>query len=1034
MNTTNTINKLRQLTQLDVQNNWLATSEEIEVNHLHFEALELIVPNQQGYLTWEAGRKVKWLVQKFLIPQHLKGYPLQGLFLRLSLAWWAEKAEIFVNGNLVQEGDLFDSSARILLTSSAQIGEDITVCLRLVSPGHDIGALMRSQLIYESDYSSIDPGFVADEIAILYKYLSIFEPKNLAFLDETVDRINWNYVDNANQFNAELVKIRQQLQPLSDRIKQRHFNIVGHAHLDMAWLWTVDETWAVAERTFSSVINLQKEFKNLTFCHTTPVIYEWIEKNRPQLFQEIQASYKAGTWEILGGMWVEPEVNLVSGESIVRQLLYGQKYIKEKFGKITEVAWLPDSFGFCLQLPQILKESGINYFVTGKLHWNSNYQFPHGVFWWQSLDGTKLLTVMSPPNVEGVMTTHPISMTNYSVKWEQQTGLKEILWIPGVGDHGGGPSRDMLEVSRRWQQSPFFPKIEFSTAKNYLDKVKNEVDHGLKVPVWDDELYLDLHRGCYTTHADQKQSNRRSEELLYKAELWSSLAAIIEGRSVGSDVKNKIENAWKKVLFNQFHDILPGTAITDVFIEANEEWRQVQTVGNELLESALQSIVSYIKFPSPPDIQAKPIVIFNHLNWERSEVVEIDSIDNHYKVYDLDNNQLNSQISQDNKLLFLAQNIPSIGYRIFWLIPDPNNLESKEIFKKNPTVLYNKLVRVKINSRTGNIDSIYDKINDIEILKEPGNQLQTFRDQGQYWDAWNIDPNYNNYPLADGNLISLETIESGPIRWKTRVIRKIGKSEFIQDYILTIDSPILTIKTQVNWQETYVLVKAAFPFNLNSDYTSYEIPFGTIQRTNRPQIPQEKVKWEVPALRWADLTDNDKNYGVSLLNDCKYGYDSQSDRLRLTLLKSPRWPDPICDIGYHEFSYAIYPHKGSWQAAKTVQKAREFNIPLQVIIPNQNLNKKGHLPPIFSGLQIEDDNLILSALKPSENDQNNYILRCYDCAGKTSNITIKSDLDLTLGKTVNLLEEPINHNKKIGLWKIVSFQVYPSRVDKRKSP
>ena len=1025
MNITETINQLRQLTQLDVQNNWLGTSDEIDVNHLNFEALELIEVNQQGYLTWEAGRKVKWLVQKFLIPQQLKGYPLQGLFLRLSLAWWAEKAEIFVNGTFVQAGDLFDSSARILLTSSAQIGQEIIVCLRLVSPDHDIGALMRSQLIYESDYDSIDPGFVADELAILNKYLSSFEVEKLDFLEANIHQINWNDVDNFNKFNTELSNLREQLQPLSNEIKKRNFNIVGHAHLDMAWLWTVEETWDVAERTFTSVINLQKEFNDLTFCHTTPIVYEWIEKNRPELFKQIQASYKAGRWEVLGGMWVEPDVNLVSGESIVRQLLYGQKYIKEKFGNITEVAWLPDSFGFCLQLPQIFKESGINYFVTGKLHWNSSFEFPHGAFWWQSLDGTKLLTVMSPPNVEGVMTTHPISMSNYSVQWEQQTGLKEILWIPGVGDHGGGPSRDMLEVSQRWQQSPFFPKIEFSTAKNYLDKVKNIIDNELSIPVWDDELYLDLHRGCYTTHADQKWFNRRSEELLYKAELWCSFAAIIEGRSIDTDVKNQIENAWKKVLFNQFHDILPGTSITEVFVQANEDWQEVQTIGNNLLESALHNIINHIQFPSHPEIKAKPIVIFNHLNWERSEVVEIDIIDNQYKVYDLDCNQLNSQISHDNKLLFLATNIPAMGYHVFWLIPNQNKLKEQEILQQNETILENELIRVQINSETGNLDSIYDKINDIELLKEQGNQLQSFRDQGQYWDAWNIDPNYQNYPLGEAELISIDNLENGPIRWKTRVIRRIGNSEFIQDYLLTINSPILTIKTQVNWQENYVLVKASFPFNLNSDYTSYEIPFGTIQRTNQPQTPQEKAKWEVPALRWADLSDNDKNYGVSLLNDCKYGYDSQSDRLRLTLLKSPRWPDPICDIGYHEFSYGIYPHQGSWQGAKTVQKAREFNIPLQGIMPNHNLNKKGHLPPIFSGLKIESDNLIVSAFKPSENEGDHYILRCYECAGKASNITIKSDLDLTLDKTVNLLEEPITHNKKIDPWKIVSFQVHP---------
>ncbi|MDJ0659259.1 MAG: alpha-mannosidase [Crocosphaera sp.] len=1022
MKISETIEQLRQLTQVNVQNDWLATSEDIDINNIDFYNLDLITANEKGYLTWEAGSKVKWFIQKFVIPQDLNGYGLQGLAVRLSLVWWAKIAQIFVNSKLVQEGDLFDCLARVVLTESAEIGQEFLVCLRLVSPGHDIGALMKSQLIYESEYNKLEPGFVADEIAILDNYLSTFEPKKLNFLEETVNQINWNYVQDSNKFNDELIKIRKQLQPLRNDIKQRHFNIVGHAHLDMAWLWTVDETWEVAERTFRSVINLQQEFNHLTFCHTTPVLYEWIEKNRPELFKQIQASYKAGTWEILGGMWVEPEVNLVSGESLVRQLLYGQKYIKEKFGNITEVAWLPDSFGFCLQLPQIFKQSGINYFVTGKLHWNSTVVFPYGAFWWQSLDSTQLLTVMSPPNVEGVMTTHPMTMTNYSVKWEQQTGLKEILWIPGVGDHGGGPTRDMVEVSQRWKQSPFFPKVDFTTAKSYLDKVKHTVEQGLEIPVWDDELYLDLHRGCYTSHADQKYYNRRSEELLYQAELWSCLAAIIEGKMIDDEVKSNLEFAWKKVLFNQFHDILPGTAITDVFVQANKDWQEVQTIGNHILQFALEKIVSYIQVPAITEIKAKPIIIFNSLNWQRSEIVEIDNIDDNYEIYDLEGNQLITQVSHDNKLLFLAEDIPSIGYRIFWLVPNHDNQIKQETLQENETILENEYLRVKINHKTGNIDSIYDKNNNLEVLKGEGNQLQSFQDQGQYWDAWNIDPNYNSHSLPNTELKSIETLETGPVRWKVRVIRKLGTSEFTQDYILQKNSAILKIKTQVNWQESYVLVKAAFPFNLTADYSSYEIPFGTIQRTNFPKTPYEKAKWEVPALRWADLTDNSKNYGVSLLNDCKYGYDSQSDRLRLTLLKSPRWPDPTCDIGNHEFTYAIYPHQGGWEEAKTVQKARELNIPLKVMIPNK-INKQGTLPLIFSGLKIEPDNLIISALKPTEDGSNHYILRCYECEGKPATMEIDSDLNLKVGQRVNLLEEETNDENQIKPWQISSFKV-----------
>ncbi|MEO1467127.1 MAG: alpha-mannosidase, partial [Cyanobacteria bacterium J06633_1] len=488
--------------------------------------------------------QIKNLEQRIIIPQAIRGYPLQGLSLRLVLTWWAADAQILINDRLVQQGDLFDSSARVLITDNAQPGTEYLVRIRLVSPHHDIGALMRSHLIYEKpDSLTTDPGFVADEITVLCKYLTQFKPEQLDRLAAVLQECDWQNIKDLALFEQDLLQLRSSLLPLAQDIKQRRFNLLGHAHLDMAWLWTTDETYEVAERTFKSVLSLQQDFPALVFGHTTPALYQWIENNRPQLFASIQQAVKADRWEILGGMWIEPETNLVSGESLIRQLIYGQQYYQASFGEMSSVAWLPDSFGFTWQLPQIMQQCGIEYFVTGKLHWNDTTKFPHGCFWWESPDGTKLLTLMSPPNVTGVMDTNPITMVNYAVDWEMQTGLKEIFWLPGVGDHGGGPSRDMLEVASKWDSSPFFPQVEFATAESYLarirgaevkpreiescstKKIQKEEKEG--IPIWRDELYLELHRGCYTVHADQKRYNRRSERLLYEAELWSSLATLL---------------------------------------------------------------------------------------------------------------------------------------------------------------------------------------------------------------------------------------------------------------------------------------------------------------------------------------------------------------------------------------------------------------------------------------------------------------------------------------------------------------------------
>ncbi|WP_204105437.1 MULTISPECIES: alpha-mannosidase [Spirulina sp. CCY15215] len=1018
------IEKLHALTQVDVQSHWSVFAEDFEINiddsgnrYCCDRATsgQIFSPNEKGYLVWEAGRKVRWLVQKITVPNHLNGYTLQNLALRLCLTWWSEDAQIFVNQKFVQAGDLFDSSARILLTDAVIPGETFKIAIRLISPDHDIGALMRSHCLYESAYEAIDPGFVANELAVLHQYLTNFEPDKLEILLAEMEKIDWGYIGDRDRFHNSLQSLRQKLQPLAASLKQRCIKMMGHAHLDMAWLWEQKETYQVAKRTFTSVLNLQKDFPDLTFCHTSPALYEWIEKHHPKLFSAILAAIKAGSWELLGGMWVEPEVNLPSGESLVRQLLYGQRYTREKFGEISKVAWLTDSFGFCWQLPQILKQAGIEYFVTQKLRWNDSTEFPHELFWWQSPDGTKLLTLMSPPNITGVMDTNPITITNFAVDWEKKTGIKDVFWLPGVGDHGGGPTRDMLEVKQRWDSSPFFPKIEFTTAKQYLDSLH---DSPTILPTWNDELYLELHRGIYTTHADQKYFNRRCEGLLYEAELFATLAKIINNSDYP---QTAIENAWKQVLFNQFHDILPGTSIPEVFVTANQEWKEAIATGEKVLSDALEAIAESISYPDPPFPNGKPILVFNSLNWRRSQVISLQITSENWQVCDRQGNllksqlipcrdvQLNTPTDGMKTLLFLAENIPSIGYRLFWLIPfirHPSSVRKQKTENKEEYVLENNILRVEVDPKTGELDRVFDKGNQREVLQGKGNQLQAFKEERQYWDAWNIDPNYQQNQLPSPQLESIEWLDCGEVRSRLRVVRKINHSRFSQDYILDLNSPYLKIETHVDWQETHVLIKAAFPLNLEADFATYEIPCGVISRTTKPKTDAEKAQWEVPALKWADLGDND--YGVSLLNDCKYGYDSSPNCLRLTLLKSPVWPDPQADRGQHHFTYCLYPHRDSWQVAATVRKGYELNLPL-IVREWENKEKPNQNPKLFSEgslLNLSAKNLILMALKPSEDDLETYILRCYECQGKDAQIEMKGELNWAIASSTNLLEIP----------------------------
>jgi alpha-mannosidase len=1000
------IQRLRQLTQCDRQADWRMSFEDavivVQCDPSQWETWKPVTLDDRQHVAWPAGRQVLWLGQAIRLPEALAEYPLAGFTARLSLIWWAEQADVYVNGQLAQQGDLFDISARVRLTEALVPGTVVAVAIRLVSPAHDAGALVRSHFLCEPSTSDrIDPGMVADELAVLQTYISAFRAEDLGTLAVATQDIAWEKCGEAIAFNQSLQHLRHQLTPFSQWLKQRQINWIGHAHLDLAWLWPVAETWAAAERTFVSALNLQKDFEELNFCHSSPALYEWIEQHRPALFAQIQARVAEGRWEVAAGLWIEPELNLISGESLVRQVLYGQHYTQQRFGHISRVAWLPDSFGFCAQLPQILKQGGVDYFLTQKLRWNDTTQFPHEAFWWQAPDGTRIFSIMTPLIGESI---DSVKMGSYAKDWEAKTNLQESFWLPGVGDHGGGPTRDMLEVARKWQQSPLFPKLKPSTMTEFCQQVESNLQD---IPVWDDELYLEFHRGCYTSHADQKRYNRRCEHWLIEAEMFSAIASLLTHTPYP---KAELETAWKKVLFNQFHDILPGSSIPEVFVDANSEWELAQQTALDLREKALGAIAAQIQLPNPPVPDAVPIIVYNSLNWERSGVVYWQAPD-HGTVFDSEGQVLSNQYNpQTHTLGFWGDSIPSIGYRIFWYVPTSIPTISPP---SEGWILDNGHLRVEICENTGNIASMWDYAAQRNVLTEQGNVLQFFQDQGQYWDAWNIDPNYAQH-LLESTSIQMMSMPCGAVEQCIEVKRRWRNSTFIHTYRLALHSTVLRIDTQVDWQETHVLVKAAFPLSVSADYATYETPCGAIERPTLPN-PQlltehQKAKWEVPALHWADLTQSvEETYGVSLLNDCKYGYDAQPNCLRLTLLRSPQWPDPNCDRGFHSFTYALYPHSGSWQQAKTHQKGYELNRPLiaQSFVPTND--KLGNLNPDHSFLSGFPDNLILMALKQSEDSLQQWIVRCYEACGQPAEATFESTLPLKFLGTVDGLERHISH-------------------------
>ncbi len=1076
------LDHLRQLNTLNIQSFWQWHSQEIAISDVSTSKTQPwpIAPlNDRQHVAWERGRQVRWLYQSITVPDHFHGYPLSGLILRLALTWWADDAQIYVNGALVQSGDLFECFTRLCLSSSVKPQEIFEVAIRLVSPGHDEGALVRSQLIYElpAQQPTPEPSFIADELTVLATLEPSSQPKiqtalsqlnwdSLAKTNTTEDNDNalslWNNLSDSvlpaaiHPFQQSLSQLRRILLPLCAPLKQRTISCVGHAHLDMAWLWPIADTWDAAERTFKSVLNLQKDFPDLTYTHSSPALFEWLEHNRPQLFKQIQQRVKEGSWSIDAGLWIEPEFNIISGEAIARHILYGQRYCQEKFGTLSKVAWLPDSFGFCWQLPQLLTQGGIETFATLKLSWNDTTQFPRQLFWWQSPDGSRIRALMLPPIGSDI---DPVKMSTHAKHWEDSTHIPNTLWLPGLGDHGGGPTRDMLEKAHRWQNSPFFPNLNFTTPNNYINNLptrahelgavvtsetgpsQREASPQALAPIWNNELYLELHRGCYTTHADQKQQNRRCEDLLYQAEVFATVAQITTSQPYP---KTEIDTAWKKLLFNQFHDILPGTSIPEVFTEANCDWKQVKAIGERVLNSSIEAIASAINIPNSPHSQAKPIIIFNSLSWQCSTIItlplsKIDAEKRHsnwivygpnQQIIPHQNTSTESRKQTEHQVLFLAEKLPAIGYQCFWIRPDNTSPAPQQITEYS---LENEFLRASIDSTSGRIVSLLEKSTQTETFSIPGNQLQAFRDQGEYWDAWNIAPDYASHPLPEPTLHSIQWMETGPVRQRLRTTHQLNQSSIIQDYILDANAPFLIIKNHIDWQETHVLLKVNFPLTISSDIATYEIPFGAITRKTNPQTESEKAKWEVPALRWADLGNPD--FGVSIITDCKHGFDSSPNHLRLTLLKSPIWPDPEADRGLHEFTYAIYPHPGSWQPAHTVQHARSLSITPIIHQPKTATATKESrtlidISATHSFLRICNPNIILSALKPAEDNPDEFILRCYEAHGEATDIKAKNSLGLSnpSGKQANrtnLLETSIEQKQPnhIDPWQISTYRL-----------
>lgn len=879
--------------------------------------------------------------------------------------------------------------------------------IRNLSLSLSVGEKLLSFDTYQTNARvKVDPGIDKSKLSKDYKQ------QLQKLLQDLATRVDAGSLQNGDtvKFVKSVNKVIEELKPIREFAKQFTLQFASNAHIDAAWLWRKKETEEVVKRTFSAVMNMFKARPDFTYTQSGAAYYEWMMNDYPDLFKQIQSYVANGRWELAGGMWVEPDCNLPSGDSWERQLLYGQNFFKNNLGKRAMIGWNPDSFGYNWNLPQFMLLGGLNSFITQKIGWNDTNVFPYRVFWWESPDGSKILTYFPFDYVNTI--DDPFGLVDWLRQFEANTGFPKMLVLFGVGDHGGGPSLEMMARIDKLKDLLIYPKIEFGTAENYLTWLHNQDIKDL--PVWNDELYLEYHRGTATTQANIKKWNRTSEALLTNAEKLSTFSSL----SIPNNYKDDLRDAWKKVLFNQFHDILPGSGIREIYMDADADYRNANHLGNFVLQNSLNNLSSQINTSKLSD--GKPVVVFNPLSWVRTDMAKVQLPEgdfNNYSVNDINGVEIPSQLIQKDKLereiIFIAKDIPSLGYKTFLLkktSKSPKHTAVVSIPGKE-TSIENELYKVTVDLDSGWVKSIYDKKLNKELLAGYGNRLQLLGEDPRQWEAWNIRYSGVEFP---SKFRRAELIENGPVRQVLRLYRDYLKpgvvkefptedfpnSFFYQNIILYKGIDRIDFKTDVEWWEDRTMLKVAFPFASADTVATYEIPFGSIKRSTTLKAQWDKGKWEVNAQKWADLSNND--FGVSLLNKSKYGYDTRGNIMRLSLLRSSKWPDPTADRGDHSIEYSLYPHKGRVEQSETVYKGYEFNYPLITFITDKH---KGKISTDNSYIQISPKNVILTSVKKADGEENAIVITMYEAKGINSDVTLNLQFHPKNIVESNFLEE-----------------------------
>lgn len=908
----------------------------------------------------------------------------------------------YVNKKLVQGCDV--NHREVIITDSASLGEtfDIDFLSYGGTEGEDL-VIKCSVLIQDKETEALyyDIKNPIESAELIYEKDVHNRLQILKGLDPVMDCLDLREPYSASYYQS--VKQCRKLLKEAFYTTMNHGPVVyaiGNTHIDIAWLWTVEQTREKVIRSYSTVIELMNRYPEYKFIGSQAILYQFVKEQNIELYQKIKEKIEIGQWEVDGGMWLEADCNIPSGESLIRQFTKGEQFFESEFGKRSTTLWLPDVFGYSAALPQILKLFDIPYFVTTKIAWNQYNQLPNDMFNWRGLDGSEVFTFMPTTSDfnknlgNNISFTDTRNTTTYTgilapnmtlgtyERFQNKNLTEDTLMLYGYGDGGGGPTREMLENEKRLKYGlPGIPRIETSFNSDFMKRTQAQLKKSVKIPTWDGELYFEYHRGTLTSNASVKRWNRKIELLVRKLEILTTFNYIRYNTAIPHKT---IDDIWDTLLLNQFHDIVPGTSIAAVYEIAEKEYNLAFTQGSRAIEDAI-----HMNLKESID----SVTVFNDLPYHNTDVVTVDAVPGVVALKD-GTTIIPVQHTCNGKMIFVAKDVPMLSFKEYtFLMGEPSMAccsKSSDDFS-----FENKYYKVKINQR-GEIESLVEKKTGFDISgTEVMNQLIAYEDRPANWDNWDVDIFYQRKPYPFELIESLKIVEIGVVRVTLEVVLKMVNSTLKQKIHLYHELPRIDFEHKVDWYENNLLLRAVFPTTIYQNKATFDIQFGSVERETSNNHSWDAAKFETCAHKWVDLGNN--GVGLSLLNDSKYGFSVKENTMGISLIKSGKYPNAVVDIRKHNYVYALYPHAKRWHDAQTIEEAESLNSPMLGIV-GQALLDDETMVEILSG------ECFIDTIKMTEKGHQ-IVLRVHEHKNSYSNVTIKVSEKFSKASIVNLREE-----------------------------